>query len=242
MNVLRSIVLLLAFVVVTSSAQESNTPPTKITIDGVTYENVRWGTVTPSTIAIFHKTGAATISLAKLPPDLQKEFGYDPKRAMQFEAANLERATFIAETRNKVVLDGQVVVTATLSNVTLSGTLKAKGELENPGYTGYVVGSLLSVNFPVLVGTRPGHAIASDAVRYHGANGPSFYLPARPVYKPNMEDVLILDWICPKNIGETIEVQACPVNPNLGVRTYAVPQPITFEFWKNNRKLFHANR
>jgi hypothetical protein len=58
-----------------------------ITIDGVTYENYHWGTITPTTITIFHKTGVATIPLEKLPPELQERFGYDPKKVAELKAA-----------------------------------------------------------------------------------------------------------------------------------------------------------
>src|SRR5437879_2376248 len=80
MNFLRVAVLFFVFAAA-SRAGETNTLPTKITIDGVTYEDVRWGTVTRSAVSMFHKTGIATIPLEKLPPDLQKQFGYDPKKA-----------------------------------------------------------------------------------------------------------------------------------------------------------------
>jgi hypothetical protein len=68
-------------------AEEANSFPTKITIDGVTYEDVRWGTVTPATVSIFHSTGIASIPLEKLPPELQQRFGYDPKKATEYRAA-----------------------------------------------------------------------------------------------------------------------------------------------------------
>ncbi len=62
-----------------------DTNPT-ITIDGVTYENFHWGTITPTTITVFHKTGVATIPLEKLPPDLRERFGYSPKKAAELGA------------------------------------------------------------------------------------------------------------------------------------------------------------
>ena len=63
-----------------ASAYTNDAASNRITIDGITYEEVHWGKVTPSTVTIFHKTGVATISLAKLSPELQKRFGYDPGR------------------------------------------------------------------------------------------------------------------------------------------------------------------
>jgi hypothetical protein len=76
--------LLLCIVTATVAlAQETNI---SITIDGVTYENYHWGTITPTTVSIIHRTGAATIPLEKLPPDLQKRFGYDPKKVAESRA------------------------------------------------------------------------------------------------------------------------------------------------------------
>jgi hypothetical protein len=73
---------------ITVSAQTNLT----LVVDGVTYENVRWGTVTPATVTIFHKTGVARIPLEKLSPELQKQFGYDPQRASQYRAAEQRAA------------------------------------------------------------------------------------------------------------------------------------------------------
>jgi len=70
----------------------SNAANSSITIDGTTYEEARWGRVTPSTVTIFHKTGIATLSLAKLPPELQKQFGYDPQKAAAWQVAERKAA------------------------------------------------------------------------------------------------------------------------------------------------------
>ena len=59
----------------------SNALPTTITVDGITYSNVQWRTVTPATVSIIHSTGAATLPMEKLPPELQQRFGYDPQKA-----------------------------------------------------------------------------------------------------------------------------------------------------------------
>jgi len=61
--------------------------PTTFTIDGITYDQIRWGRVTPGTVTLFHKSGVATIPLAELPPDLQKQFNYNPQRAAEWQAA-----------------------------------------------------------------------------------------------------------------------------------------------------------
>ncbi len=79
-------VLLVVFAVAASFAEQTNTLPTTITVDGVTYSNVTWHTVTPATVTIFHETGVASIPLEKLPPELQQRFDYDPQRAAAYRA------------------------------------------------------------------------------------------------------------------------------------------------------------
>jgi uncharacterized Zn ribbon protein len=87
MNGFRLVVLLFVFtVVVAVRAEDTNTLPTTITVDGITYSNVTWRTVTPATVTIFHETGVASIPLEKLPPELQRRFGYDPQRAATYRA------------------------------------------------------------------------------------------------------------------------------------------------------------
>ena len=61
--------------------------PSSFTIDGFSYQDVRWDRLTPAAVTIFHKTGVATIPLSKLPPELQKQFGYDPRVAAAWEEA-----------------------------------------------------------------------------------------------------------------------------------------------------------
>jgi hypothetical protein len=106
MIILRISFLLCSFVVAGVVAEETNTPsansvttnvasgdvtsntaPSSITIDGTTYEDVRWGRLTPTTVTIYHRTGIATVPLASLPPDLQKQFGYDPDKAAAWQAS-----------------------------------------------------------------------------------------------------------------------------------------------------------
>jgi hypothetical protein len=100
------LLLCLALAVFASQAEETNILPSvsvasetasrsgtdtavssNLTIEGYTYENVRWTRITPSTATMFHKTGVATIPLEKLPLDLQKKFGYDPTKAQQYRQA-----------------------------------------------------------------------------------------------------------------------------------------------------------
>ena len=98
MKVSRIAVLLFAVAVVVSHADETNLT---LTVDGVTYSNVTFGTVTPSKVTIFFRTGVARIPLEKLPPELQKTLGYTPERAAEFRAAESRRAEEVAAARKR---------------------------------------------------------------------------------------------------------------------------------------------
>ena len=86
-NAFYAAVLFSTLAVIAPRADETNALPASIRIDGTTYEDVRWGTVTPATVTIFHKTGVATFPLEMLPSNLQKELGYDPQKAADYRAA-----------------------------------------------------------------------------------------------------------------------------------------------------------
>jgi len=92
-----------------SATATSNAPPATITIDGTTYSNVTWRTVTPSTVTIFHQTGVATIPLAKLSPDLQKQFGYDPQKASDWQAAQQKAAADVAKKKAEKIAEQQAL-------------------------------------------------------------------------------------------------------------------------------------
>ena len=62
---------------------------------------MRWGRVTPATVTIFHKTGVATIPLGKLPPDLQKQLGYDSQKAAEWTKIETKAALERARARSR---------------------------------------------------------------------------------------------------------------------------------------------
>ena len=90
MKIFLSICLLVA--VVAFGAETNLT----LTVDGVTYYDVRFGRVTPNSVVVFHSTGVATIPLERLSAELQQQFNYDPQkaaawRAIQQQAAEAQR-------------------------------------------------------------------------------------------------------------------------------------------------------
>lgn len=91
---MRSVLLIFLFAVTAAFGTETNLT---LTVDGVTYNDVRFGRVTPASVTIFHATGVATIPLAKLPPELQRQFGYDPQKAAEWQVAQ-QKATIEART------------------------------------------------------------------------------------------------------------------------------------------------
>lgn len=62
-----------------------------LTVDGVTYSNVTFGTVTPARVGIIYTGGITSLPLEKLSPELQKRFGYDPQKAEQFRQAEAQQ-------------------------------------------------------------------------------------------------------------------------------------------------------
>jgi hypothetical protein len=64
-----------------------------LTVDGVTYRDVQWGTVTPATVSIIHATGVCTVPLENLSADLQRRFGYQPEEAARYRIVLEARQT-----------------------------------------------------------------------------------------------------------------------------------------------------
>jgi len=77
------------FLQVVTLLAATNDLPTAITVDGETYQEVRWGNATPGTVTIYHKAGIARIPLEKLPAELQQHFGYEPQKAKEHRAQEL---------------------------------------------------------------------------------------------------------------------------------------------------------
>ena len=57
------------------------------TIGGTIYKNITVTRVDPNGISVTHDDGLAKIPFTDLTPDLQTKYGYDPKKAAEFNAA-----------------------------------------------------------------------------------------------------------------------------------------------------------
>lgn len=100
MNRLHLLRLVIVWIGIGASA--SAEPNSTITVEGVTYSNVVFGSVTPLKVKIRHSSGVAQLPLESLPPELQQRFGYDPKKAAEErlrEQAESERQLIAEATR-----------------------------------------------------------------------------------------------------------------------------------------------
>lgn len=85
--------ILCAGVVFAGSWAFGQAPLRNLTVDGVTYYDVHFGEKHRDSVDIFHSTGARSIPLEKLPPEMQKQLGYRPKKAAQRPAVVPKPAT-----------------------------------------------------------------------------------------------------------------------------------------------------
>lgn len=83
------------------AAETNQAEVTTLTVDGVTYENVRWGTATPHSVTIYHKAGIARIPLDKLPSEHQNRFGYDPSKEAERRKQEQEKQQEAARNAKK---------------------------------------------------------------------------------------------------------------------------------------------
>lgn len=95
---MKKILLICLFAAAVAFAADTNLT---ITVDGVTYRNVRFQSTNEVSVTLFHSTGVATIPLKKLSPELQRQLGYDPQRAALWEAAQQKAAAEAAEAQRK---------------------------------------------------------------------------------------------------------------------------------------------
>jgi hypothetical protein len=78
-------ILCMVFVVVGSLAFGQ---PARVsfTVDGVTYQDVHFGEKHGDSVDVFHSAGVRSIPMEKLPPEIQKQLGYRPKKAAKPQA------------------------------------------------------------------------------------------------------------------------------------------------------------
>ena len=75
-----------------------------LTVDGVTYTNAVFGTVTPYAVTVKHSTGVASVPLDRLPADLRERFGYDRQKAQDYlQESTARQVALLATDRQESV-------------------------------------------------------------------------------------------------------------------------------------------
>jgi len=113
-----------------------------LTIGGVTYSNVTFGTVTPSSVSIFHSTGVASIPLKDLPPELQRKFGYDPQKGAQYQAAEEEARQQAPQEQAREAEKQEAAQRAEQDQAREKGAATAKAQARSNGLHGYIAFSV----------------------------------------------------------------------------------------------------
>src|ERR1035437_4714450 len=80
-----------------------------LTVDGVTYTNAVFGTVTPYAVTVKHSTGVASVPLDRLPADLRERFGYDRPKAQDYlqESTARQSALLAGDRQESVARSGR---------------------------------------------------------------------------------------------------------------------------------------
>ena len=127
----------------------------RIVIDGVEYEDFKFSEPTVIDVTITHRKGVGKVPLVKLPPELQKQFGYDPQKVAAYEQAQEEanrRTEWVRKNVQNIsgkvndVIEGKGVILSNELNV--NAYLQAGGT--DPRMTGLSFG-FLECDTPKLV-------------------------------------------------------------------------------------------
>lgn len=100
------------------------------TTDGTVYQDVKVIKIEDDAVTVFYKDGGALIPLAKLPPDLQKKFSYDPVKA---KAAAEARAKADATDEKKLEAEKEIVDKDKLAQAIKDDKARAQAEAATQG-------------------------------------------------------------------------------------------------------------
>jgi len=256
MNRVRVCLLLFAFtVVVAARAEETNTPstasatsnaaltgvtgnvaPSTITIDGTTYEEVRWDRPTLSTVTIFHKTGVATIPLWKLPKELQERFGYDPQKVAEYQL----RLKY--NTDRRLMVDGRLVQAKEQSGNVVANPATIR-DADGQTYKGTilvvsrVVGyTIMQTPSPAGVGQGASMAEEGSEEAYRNTVAAQNQGGVAMPTKFAQENIFVKDFFPASGVGTSVSFQGVPINPIGGYATWAVARKPSFEEWQKLQK------
>jgi len=222
---------------------------TSIVVDGEKYEDIEWGKVTLTTVAIRHRTGIATLPLAALPSDLQTVFHYDPvavatahAKQQAWEQQQHDEAARRAEEKLKF----QQAALAKQHADEANQLLVTQFESERTHW--FVVDNklverrqLLAYHWTVRE-ALPSKTIVEIMEQIQvRRGGPSaqmggVFIPAQYRWENTGEKAQLLNYSASlDSIGKTVEVLAREINPINGLRTFSAASELTFEKWQELR-------
>jgi hypothetical protein len=91
--------LLMFFIITLFSGVE--TWAEDVTVNGITYSNITWGTVTPSTASIIYDKGIVSVNLSDLSPELQKRFNFNPTNDANYRAVEAQQEALRSQQRQE---------------------------------------------------------------------------------------------------------------------------------------------
>ena len=147
-NIVLSLFLIISLAKV-GFADDSNLT---LTVGGIVYSNVTFGTATPQDVTVHHSCGILKVPLAALPSEPQIRFGYNPERAKQYQ----EEARKLAIERQEVQKKNQkyreklknaLPVLVEVTQVLPNGVL-ALFQFVNPGMTPTMSGVVFVSDYP----------------------------------------------------------------------------------------------
>lgn len=154
---MKKVLLICLLAAVAAFAEDTNLT---ITVDGVTYQNVRFRSTNAVSVTVFHSRGVATIPLEKLSPDLRQQLGYDPQRAAQWQAAQQKAATEAAEAKRKAAasVEWKLTIERVLAEGVIARGCKTSEHCQHPM-------AIFLVDPPKLAGLAEGNEIVVTAYK-----------------------------------------------------------------------------
>ena len=219
-----------------------------LTVNGITYENVKWGPVNNGKVTIIHNRGVANVKLEDLPPGLQTPFPYTPKPAPEepkprpkFRPPPDEFPSKLfsppppppPKTPEQLRLEAEMkefdVVRA--SKVMLNGNLIEKTKLT--ALTGFVRDPL---NVDPTSTADPLDTLLELAVKRPDAARVAPQFELRPnLWKATADFIWLKDYNTDIPLGLITRVYGTEAQPIRGRRVFQVGKEPTFDEWKNLR-------
>ncbi len=210
----------------------------ELEVEGVKYENVRWGPVNQGKVVMFHNRGVATVALDRLPEEYARQLGYQPSdkpiepRTPRPPPANSpvfqpkrpapkdrippqERPAFEAARDQKMVVGGELTDKSAL--VQLTGFIRAKATVT--GEERETTGTMLEL------------AKRKKTERPIPAN-----LEMRPgLWEGTGEEVFLRDFVPEVERDSLWRGFGQEADPIRGYRTFVIAEELTYEQWKKRR-------